>query len=60
VSWEKESGMKILVAVDPSPHTREAIRFVKSVDWPKKSEIYLIHAIELKNAPSLISSDGLS
>ena len=50
--------MKILVAVDPSPHTREAIRFVKSVDWPKKSEIYLIHAIELKNAPSLISSDG--
>lgn len=50
--------MKILVAVDFSPHAREAIRFVRSVDWPKKSEIYLIHVIELKNAPSLISSDG--
>ncbi len=50
--------MKILVAVDHSPHAREAIRFVKSVDWPKKSEIYLIHVIELKNAPHLIPSDG--
>ncbi len=50
--------MKILVAVDFSPQAREAIRFVMSVDWPKKSEIYLIHVIELKNAPSLIPSDG--
>ena len=50
--------MKILVAVDPSPHAREAIRFVKSVDWPKNSEIYLIHVIELKNAPPLSPSDG--
>ena len=50
--------MKILVAVDPSLHAREAIRFVKSVDWPKKSEIYLIHVIELKNAPPLVPSDG--
>jgi hypothetical protein len=29
------------------------------VGLAKKSEINLIHAIELKNAPSLISSDGL-
>lgn len=50
--------MKILVAVDPSPHAREAIRFVMSVDWPKKSEIYLIHVIELKNALPLIPLDG--
>jgi hypothetical protein len=43
--------MKILVAVDRSEHAQEAIRFVKSVDWPKKSEIHLMHVIEMKNAP---------
>ncbi|WP_447962666.1 universal stress protein [Nitrospira sp. Ecomares 2.1] len=52
--------MKILVAVDPSEHTQEAIRFVKSVDWPKTSEMYLIHVIEMKHASSLIPSDGPS
>lgn len=52
--------MKILVAVDPSEHAREAIRFVKSVEWPKKSEIYLIHVIEMKHASSLIPSGGPS
>ncbi len=52
--------MKILVAVDPSEHALEAIRFVKSVDWPKESELYLIHVIEMKHASSLIPSDGPS
>lgn len=52
--------MKILVAVDPSEHAQEAIRFVKSVDWPKASEVYLIHVIEMKHASSLIPSDGPS
>jgi len=52
--------MKILVAVDPSQHSREAIRFVKSVEWPKKSEIYLMHVIEMKHAPSLMPSGGPS
>jgi len=52
--------MKVLVAVDPSQHALEAIRFVKSVDWPKKSELYLIHVIEMKHASSLIPSDGPS
>lgn len=49
--------MKILVAIDPSPHAREAIRFVKSVVWPKGTEIFLLHVIELKNA-GLISPSG--
>ncbi len=52
--------MKILVAVDPSQHAREAIRFVKSVEWPKKSEIYLIHVIEMKNTSIPIPSGGPS
>ena len=52
--------MKILVAVDPSQHAQEAIRFVSSVDWPKASEIYLIHVIEMKHASTLIPSDGPS
>ena len=52
--------MKILVAVDPSEHAAEAIRFVKSVDWPKASEIYLIHVIEMKHASPLIPSGGPS
>jgi nucleotide-binding universal stress UspA family protein len=52
--------MKILVAVDPSQHAQEAIRFVISVDWPKASVIYLIHVIEMKHASPLIPSDGPS
>ena len=52
--------MKILVAVDPSQYSREAIRFVKSVEWPEKSEIYLIHIIEMKDAPPLMPSGGPS
>lgn len=52
--------MRILMAVDPSEHAQEAIRFVKSVDWPKASEVYLIHVIEMKHASSLIPSDGPS
>ena len=52
--------MKILVAVDPSQHAQEAIRFVASVDWPKASVIYLIHVIEMKHASPLIPSDGPS
>jgi nucleotide-binding universal stress UspA family protein len=52
--------MKILVAVDPSQHSREAIQFVKSVDWPKQSIIYLIHVIELKHAPPILPSGGPS
>ena len=52
--------MKILVAVDPSEHAEEAIRFVKSVDWPKASELYLIHVIEMKHASPLIPSGGPS
>jgi nucleotide-binding universal stress UspA family protein len=52
--------MNILVAVDPSEHALEAIRFVKSVDWPKESELYFIHVIEMKHASSLIPSDGPS
>ncbi|MEO7864125.1 MAG: universal stress protein [Nitrospirales bacterium] len=52
--------MKILMAVDPSEHAQEAIRFVKSVDWPKESEIYLIHVIEMKHASPLIPLDGPS
>jgi nucleotide-binding universal stress UspA family protein len=52
--------MKILVAVDPSQHSREAIRFVKSVEWPKKSELFLIHVIEMKDAPPIMPSEGPS
>ncbi|MEJ2231861.1 MAG: universal stress protein, partial [Nitrospirales bacterium] len=52
--------MKILVAVDPSQHSREAIRFVKSVEWPKKSEIYLMHVIEMKHASPMMPSGGPS
>ena len=52
--------MKILVAVDPSQHAQEAIRFVASVAWPKASVIYLIHVIEMKHASPLIPSDGPS
>ncbi|WP_342349314.1 universal stress protein [uncultured Nitrospira sp.] len=52
--------MKILVAVDPSEHAQEAIRFVKSVEWPKASEIYLIHVIEMKHASPLVPVDGPS
>jgi len=51
--------MKILVAVDPSRQSREAIQFVKSVGWPKNSKIYLLHAIEMKNASPLMPSGGL-
>ncbi|GJL59803.1 MAG: universal stress protein [Nitrospirales bacterium] len=52
--------MKILVAVDPSEHSREAIRFVKAVDWPKASTLYLLHVIEMKHASPLIPLDGPS
>lgn len=52
--------MKILVAVDQSEHAQEAIRFVKSVDWPTQSRIYLIHIIEMKDAPPLMPSGGPS
>ena len=52
--------MKILVSVDYSVHAKEAIRFVKSMDWPKKSEIYLMHVIEMKDAPSIVPSGGPS
>lgn len=52
--------MKILVAVDPSQHSREAIRFVKSMEWPEKSELFLIHVIEMKDAPPLQPSGGPS
>ncbi|MDR4458974.1 MAG: universal stress protein [Nitrospirales bacterium] len=52
--------MKILVAVDPSEHSREAMKFVKSVEWPKASEIYLIHVLEMKHASALTPSDGPS
>ncbi len=52
--------MKILVAIDPSPHAREAIRFVKSVVWPQKTEIFLMHVIELKHAAPFSPSDGPS
>jgi nucleotide-binding universal stress UspA family protein len=52
--------MNILVAVDRSEHAQEAIRFVKSVDWPKPSRIYLIHIIEMRDAPPLMPSGGPS
>ena len=52
--------MNILVAVDDSQHSREAIQFVRSVEWPKKSQIYLLHVIEMKNAPPLVPSGGPS
>ena len=52
--------MKILVAVDPSEHAQEAIRFVKSVEWPKKSELFLIHVIEMKDAPPIMPEGGPS
>ncbi|GJL68509.1 MAG: hypothetical protein NPIRA06_11440 [Nitrospirales bacterium] len=52
--------MKILVAVDPSEHAQEAIRFVKSVEWPNKSELFLIHVIEMKDAPPIIPEGGPS
>ncbi|MGD9851585.1 MAG: universal stress protein [Nitrospirales bacterium] len=52
--------MKILVAIDSSPHAREAIRFVKSVVWPKNTEIYLMHVIELKHAAPFSPLDGPS
>lgn len=52
--------MNILVAVDPSAHAREAIRFVKSVVWPKNTEIYLLHVIEMKHAAPFSPSDGPS
>ncbi|MBA3967439.1 MAG: universal stress protein [Nitrospirales bacterium] len=52
--------MKILVAVDPSEHAEEAIRFVKSVEWPKKSELFLIHVIEMKDAPPIMPEGGPS
>jgi len=52
--------MKILVAVDPSQYSQEAVRFVKSVEWPKKSELFLIHVIEMKDAPPLLPSGGPS
>lgn len=52
--------MKILVSVDHSEHAQEVIRFVKSVDWPKKSEIYLLHVIEMKDAASIMPSGGPS
>ena len=50
--------MNMLVAVDPSPQSREVIQFVKSVEWPKKTKIYLLHVIEMKNAPPLMPSGG--
>ncbi|MEX2493191.1 MAG: universal stress protein [Nitrospirales bacterium] len=52
--------MKILVAFDHSEHAQEAIRFVKSVDWPTQSRIYLIHIMEMKDAPTLMPSGGPS
>jgi nucleotide-binding universal stress UspA family protein len=52
--------MKILIAVDPSPHSQEAVQFVKSVDWPKNIEIYLMNIIEMKHAPPLLPSGGPS
>lgn len=52
--------MKILVAVDPSQHSQEAIRFVQSVEWPKKTELFLIHVIEMKDAPPILPSGGPS
>lgn len=52
--------MKILVAIDPSPYAREAIRFVKSVVWPQNTEIFLMHVIEMKHAAPFSPSDGPS
>ena len=52
--------MKILVAIDPSPHAREAIRFVKSVAWPKNTEIYPRACGEGKHAAPFSPSDGPS
>ena len=52
--------MNVLVAVDQSEHAQEAIRFVKSVDWPTQSRIYLIHIIEMKDAPPIMPSGGPS
>ena len=52
--------MNILVAVDPSQHAQEAIRFVKSMNWPKNSEIFLIHVLEMKLVPPLLPSYGPS
>jgi nucleotide-binding universal stress UspA family protein len=52
--------MNILVAVDRSEHAQEAIRFVKSVDWLKPSRIYLIHIMEMKDAPPIMPSGGPS
>jgi nucleotide-binding universal stress UspA family protein len=49
--------MNILVATDPSAHSREAIQFVKSVQWPEKSEIYLFHVVEMKASPPMPLSD---
>jgi nucleotide-binding universal stress UspA family protein len=52
--------MNVLVAVDRSEHAQEAIRFVTSVDWPTQSRIYLIHIIEMKDAPPIMPSGGPS
>ena len=30
------------------------------MDWPKKSEIYLMHVIEMKDAPPIMPSGGPS
>lgn len=50
--------MKILIAVDPSPHSQEAVQFVKSVEWPEQAQIYLMHVIDMKQAPPLLPSSG--
>jgi nucleotide-binding universal stress UspA family protein len=55
---EEGAGMKILIAVDQSPHSERAVRFVTRMRWPAGSRVIVANAIVPVISPPLPSGGG--
>jgi len=50
--------MKILVAVDDSPHSERAVRFVARMRWPAGSRVIVVNVMTPVLTPPVVGGDG--
>src|SRR6185503_3825894 len=50
--------MKILVAVDDSPHSERAVRFVARMRWPAGSRVIVVNVMTPVLTPPVVGGEG--
>jgi nucleotide-binding universal stress UspA family protein len=57
---EEEIPMRILIAVDQSPHSKRAVRFVSRMRWPAGSRVIVASVMSPPLTPSVGVDPGVS